>query len=128
MAKINHDIANARIDNWGTDRLQDLKNEIDALGIKHASYSSSPRAARAALTKTNRKADGLINRISYRIPRHMIFVHKGVGRGTPIDKVGTTSRKAKPWFNPVIEKHIDELADIAAEELGSSIVNNLLIK
>jgi hypothetical protein len=58
----------------------------------------------------------------------MIYVHKGVGRGTPIEKVGQTTRKPKPWFNPVVEKRIDELADIVAEEIGDSFLNNLLIK
>ncbi len=125
---INYDKANEKIDGWGTDVLGQLKTEIDAQGIRHSKKSDSPKAARESLTKTNRKNDGLIERISYRMPRHMVFVHKGVGRGTPIEKAGTTKRKAKPWFNPVIEKNIDRLADVVAEELGSAIVNNLLIK
>ncbi len=58
----------------------------------------------------------------------MVYVHKGVGRGTPIEKVGTTSRKPKELFNPVIDRRIDELADIVAEELGAALINNLLIK
>jgi hypothetical protein len=58
----------------------------------------------------------------------MIYVHKGVGRGTTIDQVGSTNRVAKPWFNPVIERKIDELADIVAEEIGSEIINKLLIR
>jgi hypothetical protein len=58
----------------------------------------------------------------------MVYVHKGVGRGTPIEKVGQTKRKAKEWYNPVIDRRIDELGDIVAEELGAAIVNNLFIK
>lgn len=58
----------------------------------------------------------------------MVYVHKGVGRGTPIEKVGQTNRKAKEWFNPVIDRRIDELADVVAEELGAALINNLLIK
>ncbi len=125
---IDYNPANQKIDQWATSVLGELKQEIDIQGIRHEKRSSSPKAAKASLTKTTKKTSGMIERISYRIPRHMIFVHKGVGRGTPIEKAGTTKRKAKPWFNPVIERNIDQLADIVAEELGSALVNNLLIK
>ncbi len=124
---INVNTANARITDWAKGTEGDLKEEIKSLGIRHRANSKSPMAAVKALKTTYRKGDGIINRISFRIPRHMIFVHKGVGRDTPIEKVGQTNRKAKPWFNPVIDKNIDELADIAAEEIGGAIINNLLI-
>jgi len=128
--KLNYDRANERIKGWAgpLNVLTKLRVAMDTLGIKHSANSKSPQAAQKALKDSYRKSDGLIQRISYQIPRHMIFVHKGVGRGTPIDKVGTTGRKAKPWFNPVIEANIDDLGDIVANELGDEIVNNILIK
>jgi len=125
---INYSQANDRIDIWSEKVKGELRSEIDSQGIRHEKRSDSPRAAKDSLTKTLRKNQGLVERVSYRIPRHMIYVHKGVGRGTPIEKAGTTKRKAKPWFNPVIERNIEELGDIVAEELGSAIVNNLLIR
>jgi hypothetical protein len=85
-------------------------------------------AAQRALTVRTPKKSGIISRISYTIPRHMIYVHKGVGRGTKIDQVGNTNRKAKPWFNPVIDANINKLADTVAEELGTEIINKMLIK
>jgi hypothetical protein len=43
--------------------------------------------------------------------------------------MGTGGRKAKPWFTQVIESSagVDELATIAAEEIGSAITNKLFI-
>jgi hypothetical protein len=68
---------------------------------------------------------GIPTKVSFKFPQHMVFVHKGVGKGTPIAKAGTGTRKAKEWFEPPIERNIDKLGDIVAEELGESIVNNL---
>jgi hypothetical protein len=124
----NLDNANNRIQEWGSDVESKLKARILDLGIRHRANSPSSRAAVNSLRTGFRKVSGLINRISYSIPRHMIFVHKGVGKGTPIEKVGQTNRIAKPWFNPVIDDKIEELADIVAEETGDAIINNLFIK
>lgn len=122
-------IANKRIVQWSTRTRNQLLQEILRQGIKHTIKSPSPTAAINSLKQSTRKDNfGIINRVGYNMPRHMIYVHKGVGRGTPIEKAGQTNRKAKPWFNPVINRRIDELADIVAEELGSDIINNLAIK
>lgn len=119
---------NRKIRKWGNSTAAKLRSQVVSLGIKHTSKSPSPRAAINSISARYRERDGLINRVGYVIPRHMIYVHKGVGRGTSIEQVGNTKRQAKPWFNPVIEKNIDELADIIANDLGNSIINNLFIK
>jgi hypothetical protein len=122
------DQANRKITQWATKTKAALISEMTALNIQHRSNSPSPRPAKQSVRQSTRKRGGLINRVGYNIPRHLVYVHKGVGRGTPIEKVGQTNRKAKEWFNPVIDKNIDELADVVAEEIGAAIVNNLLIK
>lgn len=126
--QIDYSKTNGKIVGWSKEVLGKLKGRINELGIRHAANSNSPKAAENSLAIRTPKRYGLINRVSYCMPRHMIFVHKGVGRGTTIGQAGTTNRKAKPWFNPVIEENIDDLADIVAEEMGSEIVNKLLIK
>ena len=125
---VNYDMANQRIVGWSKDTLVELRSEINNLGIRHMANSRSPQAAEKSLVARTPKKAGLVERVSYIMPRHMIYVHKGVGRGTKISQVGNTNRKAKPWFNPIIEKNIDALADIVAEELGSGILNNILIR
>lgn len=122
------DITNAKIKLWGDQTLGKLKAEFGNLKIEHRSYSPSPKAAVNSIVVRTPKSGGIISRVSYIFPRHMIYVHKGVGRGTKISEVGNTNRKPKPWFNPVVDANIDELADIVATEMGAAIVNNLLIK
>jgi hypothetical protein len=122
------DIANAKIKLWGDQTLGKLKSEIGNLKIEHRANSTSPKAAANSTVVRTPKSGGLVSRVSYIFPRHMIYVHKGVGRGTKISEVGNTRRKAKPWFNPVIDQNIEELADIVASEMGAAIINNLLIK
>ncbi len=70
----------------------------------------------------------MINRIRYRFKRSGVFVHKGVGRGTKASQVGTTSRKAKEWFNPIIQKMADELVDELADEWVDIIYDKLKIR
>lgn len=125
---VNFDVANAKIVSWAKDTQGKLVQSIRDQGIRHSDRSKSPKAAERSLTVRTPKRQGLISRVSYSIPRHMIFVEKGVGRGTTISQVGNTKRVAKPWFNPVIEANIDALADIVAEETGDVIINNLLIR
>lgn len=125
---VNYDTANERIEKKALEMESQMKEQMISLGIRHVSYSPSPKAAIKSLKTSFRKAIGLISRISFKIPKHMIYVHKGVGKGTPIEMAGTTNRKAKPWFDPVVENNIEELADIVAEETGNAIVNNLLIR
>jgi hypothetical protein len=119
---------NEPINQWGQKTFGLLKQEIYKQGIRHANYSPSPKSALNSLQYKTRKRLGVINRLGYIMPRHMIYVHKGVGSGTPIGAVGSTNRKAKPWFNPVIARRIDELADTVALKMGDAIIENILIK
>lgn len=125
-----HEEINQEIKKWAKDRQADIKQEINTQGIKHRKNSSSPGPSKDTI-KARFRTDpqtGIINRIGFIMPRHMVYVHKGVGKETPIEKAGQTNRKAKPWFNPVISRKIDELADIVAVKLGASIINNVYIK
>lgn len=125
---VDYTSANERIQGWGSETKDELIIEMGDLGIRHRANSQSKRAATQSLKDSYRRRNGLTSRVSYSIPKHMIYVHKGVGRGTPIEKVGQNGRRAKPWFNPVIVRRINALADLVAEEVGTAIMNNLLIK
>lgn len=119
---------NTDVKAWAGDTRQKAINELDALGVQASGVSKSPIPLRKALRAVVAKKDGITNRISFRIPRHAVFLHKGVGRGTTIAQVGSTKRKAKPWLNPPIENNLDKLADIVADHQGNMIVNALIIK
>lgn len=94
---------------------------------------------------------GIIEVVSFRFPRSLIWPHKGAGKGRggtkgsvwydalgikhstnpkSFGKMGAGGRVAKPWFNDTMESSagVDELATIVATTTGDAIVNNLLIK
>lgn len=130
MAFLHEDIDafNSDVSKWTKDTKSDVVSEMNSLGIAHHENSTSPVPAQQAFKTSQRKKAGVVTKISFRMPRHMVFVHKGVGRGTKITQVGTTNRVAKPWFNPVIEKKLDELVDIVSDHQGAMVLNAIMIR
>jgi hypothetical protein len=122
------DAFNSDVSQWTRAAKEAVVSEISSQGIIHRENSKSPVAAQNAIKTAQRKKTGVTARISFKMPRHMVFVHKGVGRGTKITDVGSTNRKAKPWFNPVIEKKFPELVDIVADHQGTMVLNAVMIK
>lgn len=106
---------------WTAKNKADILKEMDALDIKHSPNSPNKIPLRRALQTALSKQAGLINKISFKMPRSAIFLHKGVSRGHGKDN----PRKAKEWYNPPTDKNIDALADIVAEAGGNIIINNI---
>jgi hypothetical protein len=122
------DAFNRDVSQWTKAAKDAAVAQISSLGIVHRENSKSPVPAQQALKTSQRKKAGVTSRISFRMPRHMVFVHKGVGKGTKITQVGSTNRKPKPWFNPVIEKALPDLLDIVADHQGTMVLNAVMIK
>ena len=99
-----------------------LKAEQNALGMKHGNDSLQKIGSR--VTQKN----GVPYRVRVRFKKSGIFVHKGVGRGTPAALVGTTNRKAKEWFNPLIETFADELMETIGDAYVDISYEKLKIK
>lgn len=99
-----------------------LRAEQDRLGMKH-----EPDSLKKITTKQSYK-NGLVNRIRIRFKKSGVFVHKGVGRGTPASQVGNTNRKPKEWFNPLVEEFADQLAESMADQLLEVTFDKLKIK
>lgn len=87
-----------------------MKSEMQRLGIKHIKGPGLEKSLRFKISFD--KFTGLASRIRFIFNLEGVFVHKGVGRG------GTTNRVVKEWFNPIIEKFADELAN---EVLGGIV-------
>ena len=85
---------------------------------------------------------GLAEGVGFKLERHGIFVHKGVGRGyiaqggvvirghkTSVKKSKTSSsgisRHPVDWFNPVIEAEVPELANRIASINADAVINEL---
>src|SRR5205809_7554682 len=93
-----HDIdkLNSEITEWNKNNKSDLLNEMDALGIKHSKNSPNPTPLRRALKTSLRQRYGLINKVTYSMPRSAILLQKGVSRSHPI----SNPRQEKKWFAP----------------------------
>lgn len=118
------DQLNNNIEQWDEDNKRDVLSEMDSLGIQHYKYSPNKTPLRKAFKSTLRKRFDLVDRITYKMPRSAIFLHKGVSRGHGKDN----PRKAKEWYQPVVDNNIDKLADIVADGQGTLVINSLKIK
>lgn len=119
------DYDNDKIIAWGKKNLAAIKSTIGALGIKHAPKSPNPVSLQNnVFLKTRKDRDGIIDKISYGMPRSGVFVHKGVSRGHGIDN----PRKAKRWFDIPTEINLPDLQEIVAENDVTYVINNLTIK
>lgn len=115
---------NTSADQWAASTRAKLVSKLDALGVKHSRNSQDERAIQKSVTGKTGKQFGLVNRISFGFNRSGVFLAKGVSRSHPI----SNPREAKDWFNSVVEKEIDVLADIVADAQGDMIINSILIK
>jgi hypothetical protein len=124
-------IYNRDVKDWGKKIRTQVQTKAKSLGVKHRANSPSEDDSIHEIKDrylTNEKG-GNIKRIRFVIRRHLVFVHKGVGKGVPIGLAGSKgTRKAKPFFNEVLDKGMEELADIAASHTGDEIVGRILIK
>ena len=118
------DDLNNNIKNWDEKDKRDILKEMDALGIKHSKNSPNKTPLRKVFKSKLTQRAGLTNKISYSMPRSAVFLHKGVGRGHP----KTNPRTAKEWFNPVVDRNLEELADIVADGQGTMIINAINIR
>jgi hypothetical protein len=151
VVKINFDKQNDRVLEWTNRSTGALKGRSNALGIRHRANSPSPSSSVAAIKGSAKYASGIIDRVSFKFRRSLIWPHKGAGKGMggvqgsswkdklgithhtnpeSLGKMATGNRVAKQWFNGVMDAPtgVDELATIVAEESGDAIVENILIK
>ena len=126
MADIAYD--NEQIKAWGDKNFSDIKKEISALGIKHSPKSPNPKSLANSITKKIRMRNGMVDRISFGMPRSGVFRHKGVGKGTPIGKVGRTTRRPAHWYNNPTDRNFPALERLVADADATWVVNNISIK
>ena len=102
-----------------------LKNQMRKLEVR--SYSGD---LYSALDFKYYQKFGQIFRIRYKMPKQGVWIHKGVGRGTPISQAGTatTKRVVKDWFNTPINTPLNRLSGQLAQEGAELIINNVGIR
>jgi hypothetical protein len=134
---------NQKVEGWGKRNLGELKQEVR----KHKKGSSAfnqiqqmmsgHKSLESSLKDKYGKSNGEIIRVTYALERHGIFWSKGLGKGYKSNGGvvvrtggGPIMRKPAPWFNPVLDKNLPQLATIATDNVATAAVNtsNVLIK
>ncbi|MDP2188730.1 MAG: hypothetical protein Q8J69_08615 [Sphingobacteriaceae bacterium] len=124
---------NEAIKRWGARSFREIQREIFKLRIGVSGDGS------ASLNWKAYQRYNTVDRIQFKFDKHMVYVHKGVGRGWPISRVranadawsassGKKGRVPKPWFNNVIEKNLQDLANTAAKHKAEIAAKRLMIK
>lgn len=114
---------NAKLLAWQEKVKAALGPSISESGIKGSKLARSIKG-------TSKEQYGEIYRLGFSFKREGIFVHKGVGRGyvmkgdtvVKISKTEGFNRHPKPWFNPVVESFIPELAEIVHDYYEGAIL------
>ncbi len=128
MAKLIDSALNGEIKQWTGKTSALAKMEMRKLNIASGSGVNSFRG------KVYSDKFGDASHIGFGMKKHMIFVHKGVGRGYPIDKAkkiaapGTKTRIEKPFLNPILDKQVPILADTVVSHVADAAVKGFQIK
>jgi len=106
--------------NWGLEVKDKLKSAIEKNRFqgdlqKHLNFKS-------------RKKNGALFALAFSFRRYGVFLEKGVGKETPISLVGSTSRKAQPWFNSTIAQYLDALDEEIRLVYEAEIAEKIFIK
>lgn len=130
---------NREVGDWGRDTLRKTRNAVLRLCLNIGPGYEQQKVSTKLYA-------GEASRIDFRFPLHMVFVHKGSGRGyggsktglftrqdgskgvtaqTSSGKQGTGKRVPKPWFNPVIEEQFPYLAELVANYHGGKVTLNI---
>lgn len=139
LMQFNKDVAN-----WGIDVATQLRGNVATMFASHG--PSEHRLANSiesyvAYDKTFHKE---VYRVGFRFARHGVHLHYGAGRGYGGEKgsrwmdrlgylketaekskgkMGIGARQERDWFNPVLEKNLNRLADIAADYCADMTLN-----
>ena len=123
---------NSDVSRWSYLTRNELVQKLNSMNIRQTGKLLK------SISYNLRKYHGEVERITFKFPRHGIFVEKGVGRGYPIESVRNTSamlsvmsgkkRYPKPWFNPVMDDELPALADTVAKHYGDLSVKHIKIK
>jgi hypothetical protein len=125
------------LQDWSDHLMSDLRSRVTSMGlVSEKKTSVKLRDSFETYIKLDDEYHVEPVRVGIRFARHGVFLHYGAGTGyggkegsrwidrlgyshttnpKSLGKAGTGTRPARDWFNPVLEYHMKELADIASD-------------
>lgn len=102
---------NAACRQWGRDTLAKVKAQGHQLNIQHRQNSPSRVNSLDAMTSRTKNTNGLTSRISFGFPKHMAYVHYGVGKNRPIG----SGKESPKYIFDVVTNELPKLVEIASQ-------------
>lgn len=110
---------------------QQLLFKLASLGLheKVAALQKPPGEERLYKSVRNslRKRQGDIEGLAWSFARHGIFVERGVGKHRPVNSAAAMAN-AQPWLYPTLDKALENLADLLAEEYADIVAAEVAIR
>jgi hypothetical protein len=106
------------ITDWANITREELLKKVNELTLTQRGKLAEESIRRKKNTRrTLKRTNGEIDRVSFKFPKHGIYIQHGVGRGR---KVGSAAAKenAIPWITDVLPSAIELLADRLEEEFA----------
>ncbi len=108
------------VESWGKQTKSELAKKVRAT----ASKDSTGYLAKSIGSKVASKQQSPQS-VRFTFERYGVFFEKGVGKYRGILSAQV---KPKPWFNPTIDNQIEELAQIAADNMAAIAADKLTIR
>lgn len=90
------------------------------------------REGRVPLSKSivgrTKKEFGQIEIVRFSFWAHGWFWDRGVGKGVPLSRAGSTKRVANPWIDIVLREEVEYLADLLSRRYGDDVVDEMQIR
>lgn len=139
LQQFNRDVAA-----WGRDVANQLRGNVGTLFASHGSADHRLALSIESYVAYDKQYHMEVYRVGFRFARHGVHLHYGAGRGygglkgsrwmdrmgymkqtdeNSLGKMGTGKRQEVDWFNPILERNLQRLADIAADYCADMILN-----
>lgn len=140
MAKLIDSALNGEIRVWTGKTSALARSEMRKYGIGRGYLKNSTEGINSFKGKVYSDKLGEASHIGFGMKKHMVFVHKGVGRGYPVTKTYTAQasealsatgrhvRYEKPFLNPILDKQVPILADTVVSYVADAAVRGFEIK
>jgi len=108
---------NAYAEDWGRETVNAAKAELRRFLSSEATMESTRK-----LRSKTKQVGGEVEVIYIsNVQRHLIFFHKDVGRGRPVDRA---ARNPRPWLNNAMDKQTPKLREFLTNNFQDRVIKS----
>ncbi len=123
---------NRTVENHANQTLTKIVQKLGSYNLRsQAEVLIKARNGRKPLQKSLRlhikKEFGMAEILRFAFFYHGWFFDRGVGRGIPLTKVGSSKRVPRPWIEEILKKEVERMADQLVEVYGDDVLELIKI-